>query len=221
MSAVHTGWTRRRFLQMVGLAGGSSALYDTMTAMGLINIPDAWAGPPQLSQGSGAGQKVVILGAGIGSSIMGGDNAVAMIVAGLVGGLLGALALVFAYFVGVALVGAGLGALIAHVVWSQAAPADPPAAVIIAASVAGAITAMVLQRYVIVVGTAFSGAWLVVVGAAAFMAGAQNRSALTSEVWIFYPLTPAPGQPWVLAAWIVGGLIGVAVQLAFAGEKRS
>jgi hypothetical protein len=151
---------------------------------------------------------------------MGGNSAVAMIVAGAVGGLLGALALVFAYFVGVALVGAGSGALIAHVIWSQAAPADPPAAVIIAASVAGAITAMVLQRYVIVVGTAFSGAWLIIIGAAALMAGAQNRSALTSEVWILYPLTPAPGQPWVLGAWVVAGLIGVAVQLAFGGKEK-
>ncbi len=66
MRAVHNGWTRRRFLQMVGLAGGSSALYDTMTAMGLITVPEAWAGPPQLPRGSGAGTKVLILGAGIG-----------------------------------------------------------------------------------------------------------------------------------------------------------
>jgi hypothetical protein len=160
-----------------------------------------------------------ILGAGIGSSMMGADSALSMIVAGAIGGLLGALALVFAYFVGVALVGAGSGALIAHIIWSQASPADPPAAVIIAASVAGAITAMVLQRYVIIVGTAFSGAWLMVVGAAALMAGAQNRSALASEVWILYPLTPAPGQPWVLVAWVIAGLIGVAIQLSFGGKK--
>jgi monoamine oxidase len=60
------GLTRRRFLQGVGLAGGSAALYETMTALGLINIPEAWAGPPQLAAGSGNGKKVVILGAGIG-----------------------------------------------------------------------------------------------------------------------------------------------------------
>ena len=60
------GLTRRRFLQGVGLAGGSAALYETMTALGLINLPEAWAGPPQLAAGSGAGKKVIILGAGIG-----------------------------------------------------------------------------------------------------------------------------------------------------------
>src|SRR5918997_2975223 len=51
---------------MVGFAGGSAALYETMTAMGLITIPEAWAGPPKLPQGLGNGQSVLILGAGIG-----------------------------------------------------------------------------------------------------------------------------------------------------------
>jgi monoamine oxidase len=60
------GLTRRRFLQGVGLAGGAAALYETMTAIGLINLPEVWAGPPQLAAGSGNGKKVIILGAGIG-----------------------------------------------------------------------------------------------------------------------------------------------------------
>lgn len=60
------GLTRRRFLERVGLAGGSVALYEAMTALGFINIPEAWAGPPQLQQGAGAGKSVIILGAGIG-----------------------------------------------------------------------------------------------------------------------------------------------------------
>ena len=60
------GVTRRRFLEQVGLAGGSAAIYETMTALGLINLPEAWAGPPELPQGSGTGKSVVILGAGIG-----------------------------------------------------------------------------------------------------------------------------------------------------------
>src|SRR5882762_10053669 len=60
------GVTRRRFLEGVGLAGGSAAMYETMTALGLINLPEAWAGPPNLPQGSGSGKSVLILGAGIG-----------------------------------------------------------------------------------------------------------------------------------------------------------
>jgi len=66
MTKRKNGLTRRRFLERIGVAGGSVALYETMTALGLINLPEAWAGPPQLAPGSGTGKKVVILGAGIG-----------------------------------------------------------------------------------------------------------------------------------------------------------
>src|ERR1044072_5848523 len=66
MTKQKKGLTRRRFLERVGVAGGSAALYETMTALGLINLPEAWAGPPPRAPGSGTGKKVVILGAGIG-----------------------------------------------------------------------------------------------------------------------------------------------------------
>jgi monoamine oxidase len=66
MTRKKKGLTRRSFLERVGVAGGSAALYETMTALGLINLPEAWAGPPELPQGSGTGKTVVILGAGIG-----------------------------------------------------------------------------------------------------------------------------------------------------------
>ena len=59
------GWTRRRFLDAVGKAGGAAALYETMAAMGLVAIPSAFAGTPDLSPTYGAGKRVVILGAGI------------------------------------------------------------------------------------------------------------------------------------------------------------
>jgi monoamine oxidase len=58
-------WTRRSFLEAVGRAGGTAALYETMTAMGLLRIPEAFAGPPELPPSHGNGKRVVILGAGI------------------------------------------------------------------------------------------------------------------------------------------------------------
>lgn len=58
-------WTRRSFLEAVGRAGGAAALYETMTAMGLLRVPDAFAGPPDLPPDHGNGKRVVILGAGI------------------------------------------------------------------------------------------------------------------------------------------------------------
>src|SRR5258705_11813590 len=65
MPKIKKGFTRRLFHETGGLAGGSAAMYETMTALGLINLPEAWAGPPELPQGSGTGKSVVILGAGI------------------------------------------------------------------------------------------------------------------------------------------------------------
>jgi monoamine oxidase len=58
-------WTRRSFLEAVGLAGGAAAVYETMVAMGMLRVPEAFAGPPQIPPGHGSGQRVVILGAGI------------------------------------------------------------------------------------------------------------------------------------------------------------
>jgi monoamine oxidase len=57
------GWTRRRFLEMAGRAGGAAAVYEAMVALGLLQVPGAWAGPPEIPKGSG---KVLVLGAGIG-----------------------------------------------------------------------------------------------------------------------------------------------------------
>jgi hypothetical protein len=163
-----------------------------------------------------------VLGAMLASSAMGVTNTTGMIVASLVGGVCGALLLMFAYFIGIALVGAGLGALIAHVAWSGVGTGDPPAVAVVVLSVLGSIGAMFLQRYVIIVATAFGGAWTVIVGAMA-VAGDRSaaRAASANSVWILYPTTPPPGQTWVLVAWIVLGLIGTGVQLGVTGRKRT
>jgi hypothetical protein len=160
-------------------------------------------------------------GAMLASSTMGVSNTTGMVAAALIGGLAGALILMFAYFVGIALVGAGLGALIAHVGWGYVGTGDPPLAVVIVFSLLGAIAAMVLQRYVIIVATAFGGAWTVIVGGLA-MSGDHGaaRAAATGNVWILYPLTPAPGQRWVPFAWIVLGLVGTGVQMGITARKK-
>jgi monoamine oxidase len=57
--------SRRQFIDLVGKYGGAGAAYSSMLAMGLLPLPETYAGPPQLSPGSGRGTKVLILGAGI------------------------------------------------------------------------------------------------------------------------------------------------------------
>jgi hypothetical protein len=162
-----------------------------------------------------------VLGAMLASSTIGAGHTTGMVVAALVGGIVGGLILVFAYFIGIALVGAGLGALIANVGWSYVGVGDPPVIVVILLSVVGAFAAIVLQRYVIIVATAFGGAWTMIVGglAAAGDRGAA-RAASAGDVWILYPLTPAPGQRWVPIAWIALGLIGLTAQLGMSERKK-
>jgi monoamine oxidase len=58
-------WTRRSFLNAVGRAGGAAAVYETMVALGMIRVPQAFAGPPQIEPCGGKNGHVVILGAGI------------------------------------------------------------------------------------------------------------------------------------------------------------
>jgi hypothetical protein len=162
-----------------------------------------------------------IFGAMLASSMMGGSNTTGMIVAAIGGGLVGALVLMFAYFIGIALVGAGLGAMVAHVGWGYFGSGDPPAALIIVLSVFGSIGALLLQRYVIIVATAFGGAWTVIVGALAVTGDrGAARAAAVGDVWILYPTTPGAGQRWVPVAWVALGLIGTGVQLGITARKK-
>jgi len=162
-----------------------------------------------------------IFGAMLASSFMGASNTTGMIAAAVGGGVVGALVLVLAYFVGIALVGAGLGALVAHFGWSYVGHGDPPIAMLILLPIVGAMAAMFLQRYVIIVTTAFGGAWTVVTGGIAIVAArAADRVSKVGDVWIFYPTSVPPGQRWVPIVWVVLGLVGLGVQLGVTGRKR-
>jgi len=159
-----------------------------------------------------------IAGAMLASSMMASSNALGMVVAGLVGGVIGSLVLFFAYFIGIALIGAGLGALATHAVWAQISAMDPPVLMVVVLVALGTVLALVLQRYVIIVSTAFAGAWTVIVGALAFDRGSLRGRA--ADVWILYPLTPEARRLWVFIAWIALGVVGTAVQLTVTGRKR-
>jgi hypothetical protein len=115
--------------------------------------------------------------------------------------------------------GAALGAAVAHIAFSSGR--DPSVIVVILFAVAGAISATYLQRYFIIVGTAFGGAWTMIVGAMALVGNRTAlRAATSGDVWVAYPLNPAPGQRWVLLVWILLSLIGAGVQLGITGGEK-
>jgi hypothetical protein len=161
-----------------------------------------------------------VVGALLASSVFGMSDTWQMLLAAGLGGLAGAGIMLAAYFVGVALTGAALGAVAANLFFA-ATGQDPHYLVLVFMTVIGAAAAMYLQRYFIIVGTAFGGAWTLIVGTMALLG---NQSAMTAaaagNVWVAYPLSPAPGQRWVPLAWIVLGLIGTTVQLGWTGGER-
>ena len=156
------------------------------------------------------------------TAALGSSDRTLLIFAALGGGAVGALIMFFGYFVGVALVGAGSGALLVHTIWSRIG-SEPHAFVVILAAVAGAAAAMALQRYVIIIATAFAGGWTML-WAAMNVFDSTGALARRPQVWMVYPLDLSPGRRWIVFAWAAIGLLGVFVQLRFtarAGPLRA
>jgi hypothetical protein len=160
-----------------------------------------------------------ILGALLASSAMGTDQTFLMVLAAIAGGVVGALILIAAYFVGVALIGAGLGALAANLIWA-AFGREPGIIPVILLSIVGALGALALQRYVIIAATAFGGAQTAVVGAAALMGNGAAADAAARSVYRVYPLDPMPATKWDLIVWLLLGMAGVIVQLTITAKGR-
>src|SRR5437867_1819413 len=92
-----------------------------------------------------------ILGALLATSLAGAGSTGTPLVTALVGGVIGAVILNLAYFLGVVLVGAAIGAMIATIIWGRAG-SEPHVLLVILFAVIGAVAAMQLQRYVIING---------------------------------------------------------------------
>ena len=150
-----------------------------------------------------------VFGALFVSAAMGSDQTLWMIGAALVGGVIGALILFAAYFVGVALIGAGIGAGLAMVIWA-AMNREPGIWPVIILAVIGAVAALAVQRHVIIVATAFVGAQTGVVGAAELIG---RKEFDPRRVFHVYPLDPVPNTRWDLVAFLILGVLGLLVQL--------
>lgn len=161
-----------------------------------------------------------VLGALFASTLVAPSQTVAMIVALLVGGLIGAALMYLGYFVGVMLVGAGLGALAGQALWTQFA-GHPNTIVTVVLAVIGAVLAVKVQRYVIVIGTAFIGAQTAVAGGLALLSPGGPRPRGVEPVWIAHLGVPALGEGWPFIAWIVLGVVGTLAQLGWGGKTKA
>lgn len=162
----------------------------------------------------------VILGALLATSLVGAGNTTQLVIAAIAGGAAGGLILYFAYFVGVALVGAAIGAVVVHAIWAQLGH-NPQPLVVILFAIAGATAAMVLQRYVIIIATAFGGAWTLIITTLALMGTSRvTRTTLTSDVSVIYPFSLRPEDRWLVIVWLVLGIFGTLFQLGVTGRGK-
>ena len=160
-----------------------------------------------------------VVGASAASSVFGLSDRMPMLIAGLVGGFIGAVILYAAYYIGVAIVGAAFGAVAANLAFSMVQQ-EPPVFAVALFAVAGAVASTYLQRYFVIVGTGIVGALMMIHGAVGLAGGGFGVSPVTRGVWVVVPFNPAPGQPWVPIAWGVLALVGIAVQLGWTGGEK-
>ena len=160
-----------------------------------------------------------ILGALFASNVVGEQRVLVMLAAAIGGGLVGALVLIAAYFIGVALIGAGLGAALANLL-SAAIGREPHILVVVVLAIVGALLALKLQRYVIIIATAFGGAQTIVVGAAALLGNRGAVAEAARAIYTVYPLNPMPDTMLDAVAALVLGIAGVAVQLLVTAKDK-
>ena len=134
-------------------------------------------------------------------------------------GLAGSVVATVAYLAGVALLGAALGAVALNVAWSYRG-GEPEIWVVLVACFAGALVALALRRYVIIVGTSFGGAWTTLVGGLALAGNSAAVAAASGDVQQLYPMVQASSQKWFVAGWFGLGALAVFVQLRGMGRRR-
>jgi hypothetical protein len=163
----------------------------------------------------------LILGAYVGATLAGNladGQLLWFIVGGVLGAIIGAVLMSALYFVGVFVIGAAAGAVLANAV-GVAAGIDMPTLVVIILAVVVGIIALILQRVVIILATAFTGSWAAISGGLSLLVGASvtpvqlyGDAAQAGQV--------AAGVPslLVLVFWFVLALVGTLTQFAMTRE---
>ncbi len=139
-----------------------------------------------------------------------------VLIAALAGGIVGAVLASLLYQLGVFLLGAAAGALVASLVVTALGLAATWWMLGIGA-VAGGILGLVLQKRIVSILTAFIGAWGVVAGTFHLLgwysirAGLRNPAALKTTGAYFYLM---------LVMWLGLGILGALVQLGMARRRK-
>jgi Domain of unknown function (DUF4203) len=147
-------------------------------------------------------------GSSLGLSMAPGNDTVALI-CGLVAGVIGAALCVWLFFLGVFLLGASTGAIVGAAICSAAA-IQPQPIILIVVSIVFGLVALALQKFMIILSTAFGGSYLITAGILHFITGVRD----VSPPWFSHLQPGSAGLLGyaALAFWIILGVSGVSFQ---------
>lgn len=134
------------------------------------------------------------------------DGGILALVAGLIGGMIGALLMSFFYRIGVFVVGAFLGSVFGIFGLAVTGAEDGLIFLIVLSLISGLIS-LYVQKFMIILSTSFVGSWIAVAGVAFLLMGAAHPLGLEhlfqSTGLTFYA---------VLVSWLTLGIAGMAYQ---------
>jgi hypothetical protein len=159
------------------------------------------------------------MAAAVAFEIFGREQAV-VILAGLVGGIIGAVLMVVLYFIGIFLLGAWLGSLLG-VLLTGGGGSTIETILILVLAVIGGIVAVMLQKLMIILSTALSGAWAIVSGVFHLVGGAPGPVQAFQYQPNLRALRPMGAWGYVmLLCWILLGIAGMVVQYRITQEEE-
>jgi hypothetical protein len=141
------------------------------------------------------------------------------IVATLAGGVAGSVLAVMAYLAGVAVLGAGLGAVVLNVGWSYRG-GEPNVWIVVVACLAGALLTLAVRRYVLILATSFGGAWTALVGGLALAGNSAAVAAATGNVEQLPPVADARTHLAFVLCWFGLGALAALVQMRDMFRRR-
>jgi hypothetical protein len=149
-----------------------------------------------------------LAGVGIAVSLLQGValNALLKILIAVAGGIVGGALVSVLYLLGVFLFGAGFGLLVATTIQDSLHLVAPTWPLLIGLGVLGGIAALILQRPLIKLFTAFGGAWILVTCFGALLLGCPL------ETFPAGCARSSPSAPAILVVWLVVGVLGYAAQ---------
>jgi hypothetical protein len=154
----------------------------------------------------------VTAGWNMGVSFAPGNSVVVGLLA-IVAGLIGAVLCVWLFFLGIFLLGASAGATVA-LAFFGASGSPPQSIIILVVAVVFGVVALLVQKVMIIISTAFSGSYLITSSVCAVLVGAQNPL-LSGQVPFHFP----GGNGLALVAWLVLGIAGMVVQFRNGPKK--